>query len=60
MYGRTHPGGDGHRQLANLRDLGGLRLTGGGLTQRGVLCRGDAPYPGDDVPTGGPQWPRPR
>jgi len=51
------PAGDGHRQLANFRDLGGLRLTGGGVTQPGVLYRSDAPYPGDDVPTGAPQWP---
>ena len=51
------PAGNGHRQLANFRDLGGLRLTGGGVTQQGVLYRSDAPYPGDEVPAGAPQWP---
>jgi hypothetical protein len=51
------PDGEGHRQLANFRDLGGLPLTGGGVTQQGVLYRSDAPYPGDEVPAGAPQWP---
>lgn len=48
---------DGHRQLANFRDLGGLRLTGGGVTQGGVLYRSDAPYPGDTAPDAAPSWP---
>jgi hypothetical protein len=51
------PAADGHRQLANFRDLGGLRLTGGGVTRQGILYRSDAPYPGDDLPAGAPQWP---
>lgn len=48
---------DGHRQLANFRDLGGLRLTGGGVTQGGILYRSDAPYPGDTAPDDAPWWP---
>ncbi len=48
---------DGHRQLANLRDLAGLRLAGGGTIPAGVLYRGDAPYPGDAVPDTVPTWP---
>jgi hypothetical protein len=51
------PADGGHRQLANFRDLGGLRLTGGGVTRQGVLYRSDAPFPGDEVPAGAPQWP---
>lgn len=35
---------------ANVRDLGGLPLVGGGTTRPGVLLRGDAPYAGDDPP----------
>lgn len=46
-----------HRQLANLRDLAGLRLTGGGTIPAGILYRGDAPYPGDAVPQSVPVWP---
>lgn len=48
---------DSRQQLANLRDLGGLRLAAGGVTRAGVLYRSDAPYPGDDVPDGVPAWP---
>lgn len=44
-------------QLVNLRDLGGLPVAGGGRTRPGVLYRGDAPFPGDAVPTGVPSWP---
>lgn len=51
------PPGDSTRQLANLRDLGGLRLAGGGVTAAGVLYRSDAPYPGDAVPEQMPAWP---
>lgn len=35
---------------ANVRDLGGLPLTTGGVTRSGVLLRGDAFYDGDDPP----------
>ena len=51
------PDSDGHRQLANLRDLAGLRLTAGGTVPAGVLYRSDAPYPGDAVPETVPKWP---
>jgi len=51
------PDSDGHRQLANLRDLAGLRLAGGGTVPPGVLYRSDAPYPGDAVPDTVPEWP---
>jgi protein-tyrosine phosphatase len=51
------PDSDGHRQLANLRDLAGLRLAGGGTVPAGVLYRSDAPYPGDAVPETVPVWP---
>lgn len=44
-------------RLANLRDLGGLPIAGGGRTKPGVLYRGDAPYPGDAPPTEVPYWP---
>lgn len=44
-------------RLANLRDLGGLPVAGGGRTRPGVLYRGDAPFSGDDAPTGVPHWP---
>lgn len=37
---------------ANVRDLGGLPLVAGGVTRRGVLLRGDAPYAGDSPPPG--------
>lgn len=37
---------------ANVRDLGGLPLVGGGTTAHGVLLRGDALYDGDDPPAG--------
>lgn len=43
--------------LVNLRDLGGLPLTGGGTTRAGVLYRSDAPYPGDDDPAHVEVWP---
>lgn len=46
-----------HRQLANLRDVAGLRLAGGGTVPAGVLYRSDAPYPGDAVPRTVPVWP---
>jgi protein-tyrosine phosphatase len=48
---------DRYRRLANLRDLGGLRLTGGGTAPAGVLYRSDAPYPGDFAPDTVPAWP---
>lgn len=38
------------RGPANVRDLGGLPLAGGGVTRPGVLLRGDALYDGDDPP----------
>jgi protein-tyrosine phosphatase len=41
----------------NLRDLGGLRLTGGGTVAAGLLYRSDAPYPGDADPGTVPAWP---
>lgn len=41
---------------ANVRDLGGLLLLGGGTTRSGVLLRGDAPYDGDGPPPG-IDWP---
>lgn len=44
-----------NRQV-NLRDLGGLPV-GGGRTKHGVLYRGDAPFPGDAVPTEVGCWP---
>ena len=51
------PPGDGDGQLANLRDLGGLRIAAGGVTRPGVLYRSDAPYPGDGIPDSVPVWP---
>ncbi|HEX3965390.1 MAG TPA: tyrosine-protein phosphatase [Trebonia sp.] len=42
---------------ANLRDVGGLALTGGGVTQSAVLYRSDALYPADEVPLTLPDWP---
>ncbi|WP_439030156.1 tyrosine-protein phosphatase [Gordonia terrae] len=44
------------RTFANIRDLGGLRVVGGGVTAHNVLIRSDAPYPDDEDPTGMP-WP---
>jgi protein-tyrosine phosphatase len=38
-------------QLQNVRDVGGLRLEGGGLTAFEYLYRSDAPYPGDTPPS---------
>ena len=43
--------------LANLRDLGGLPVVGGGVTSAGRLYRSDAPHPGDDAPEYVAQWP---
>lgn len=34
----------------NLRDVGGMPVTGGGVTRPHVLLRGDAPYAGDAEP----------
>jgi len=51
------PAGQGHRRPANFRDLGGLPLTGGGVTLAGVLYRSDALYPGDAAPAEAPLWP---
>ncbi len=57
----SEPGNDPasgqHRQLANFRDLGGLPLAAGGVTQAGVLYRSDALYPGDARPAAAPAWP---
>jgi protein-tyrosine phosphatase len=44
-------------QPANWRDVGGLALAGGGVTRSGVLYRGDALYPADEVPLTLPGWP---
>lgn len=44
-------------RLVNLRDLGGLPVLGGGRTRRGVLYRGDAPFPGDVSSPDVPSWP---
>ncbi|WP_185996594.1 tyrosine-protein phosphatase [Nocardioides campestrisoli] len=43
--------------LVNLRDLGGLPVTGGGLTAHGMLYRSDAPHPDDADPEHVPHWP---
>lgn len=43
--------------FANLRDLGGLPVEGGGITRHGVLFRSDAPYSGDAGPDGVTGWP---
>ncbi|GFG84066.1 tyrosine-protein phosphatase [Mycolicibacter algericus] len=48
--------GDG-AELANLRDLGGLQVAGGGRTRHGVLYRSDAPYRVDRTPVTMPLWP---
>jgi len=45
------------RRLANLRDLGGLRVADGRSTRNGVLYRSDAPFPGDLDPEVVPVWP---
>jgi protein-tyrosine phosphatase len=42
---------------ANLRDVGGLALTRGGVTRTGVLYRGDALYLHDEIPLTLPAWP---
>ena len=44
------------RTFANIRDLGGMRVAGGGVTAANVLIRSDAPYPDDEDPVGLP-WP---
>ncbi|MFC9761948.1 tyrosine-protein phosphatase [Rhodococcus jostii] len=44
-------------RLANLRDVGGLRLTDGGTTRTGILYRSDAPYSGDSLPEHVAPWP---
>ncbi|CAM3494514.1 tyrosine-protein phosphatase [Nocardioides dubius] len=43
--------------LVNLRDVGGLPITGGGATRSGVLYRGDALWPDDALPGGVGSWP---
>ncbi|CAB4916913.1 unannotated protein [freshwater metagenome] len=43
-------------RLANLRDVGGLPVRGGGTIRAGVLLRSDAPYGGDAAP-GLAVWP---
>lgn len=40
------------RQLANVRDLGGLATRHGTVLRSGQLLRSDAPQPGDDPPAG--------
>jgi protein-tyrosine phosphatase len=42
--------------LANLRDVGGLHVDGGGVVRRGVLYRSDAPLSGEPDPDLAP-WP---
>ncbi|MGC9669481.1 tyrosine-protein phosphatase [Planosporangium sp. 12N6] len=44
-------------RLANLRDVGGLPVSGGGRTRAGVLYRSDAPYAGDRDPDQVRIWP---
>lgn len=44
------------RSPVNVRDVGGLPITGGGVTSSGVLLRGDALYDGDGPPADVP-WP---
>jgi rhodanese-related sulfurtransferase len=41
----------------NFRDLGGVRLAGGGVIPAGLLYRSDAPYAGDAVPDAVAAWP---
>lgn len=53
----SDPDNSTHRTVVNLRDLAGLRLTGGGTVAPAVLYRSDAPYPGDTVPHTVPVWP---
>lgn len=43
--------------LVNLRDVGGLPIRGGGVTQDDVLYRSDAFWPGDEPPTQVKVWP---
>jgi protein-tyrosine phosphatase len=44
------------RQLANFRDVGGLRARSG-LIRPGVLYRSDAPFAGDEAPQAAAVWP---
>ncbi len=53
----SEPADGRRRTLANFRDLGGLPLTGGGVTRPAVLYRSDAMYPGDVAPAQAPLWP---
>jgi protein-tyrosine phosphatase len=43
-------------RMANIRDVGGLVVEGGGAVRSGVLYRSDQPLPGDRVPDLDP-WP---
>jgi hypothetical protein len=43
-------------RMANVRDVGGLMVEGGGAIRPGVLYRSDQPLPGDQVPDLDP-WP---
>ena len=43
-------------RMANVRDVGGLIVEGGGAIRSGVLYRSDQPLPGDQVPDLDP-WP---
>lgn len=54
--GAAANGADTADRPANLRDLGGLPLIGGGTTRPGVLLRSDAPYAGDGN-SSAPVWP---
>lgn len=45
------------QQLANFRDVGGLRAADGRCVRRGVLYRGDATFAGDGPPVGAISWP---
>ncbi|MFT4010952.1 MAG: tyrosine-protein phosphatase [Nocardioidaceae bacterium] len=38
--------------VANLRDIGGIALRGGGATRSGVMLRSGAPRPGEGAPAG--------
>lgn len=51
------PGSRSAERLANLRDVGGLPLTDGGVTNSGVLYRSDASYDGDAAPSHLLFWP---
>lgn len=44
-------------RLVNLRDVGGLAVSDGGVTRYGVLYRSDAPHAGDAVPDHITNWP---